>query len=306
MPGRQPVLRGPSASTRVAGVIGDPVSHSLSPAIHNAAFRSAGLDWVYVAFPVRRGDGDRAAQAMRTLGLSGLSVTMPHKAPVVTGLDALGPVASRLGVVNTLYWRATPTGDELVGESTDGAGFLGALRDDEGLDPAGARCLVLGAGGAARAVTLALGDAGAASVTVAARDLGAATACAELAGPAGTPLEISRPALSRAVAESRLVVNATPVGMDAGDGLPFDLPVGPIGPAHYVVDLVYAPAVTPLIQAGRSRGATVANGLGMLIHQAGRQFELWTGRPAPLDVMSAAALGSLMHRDEPGTLQAGS
>jgi shikimate dehydrogenase len=299
---RQPVLKAPTAHTRVAGVIGDPVRHSLSPVIHNAAFESLGLDWVYVAFPVPKGAGLRAVEAMRTLGLAGLSVTMPHKAEVVEGVDVLGPVAARLGVVNTLYWRATPTGDELVGESCDGAGFVDALRGDEGFDPAGQRCVVLGSGGAARSVALALGDAGASSVAVVARNSKAASECAGLAGPAGSTVAPERVAMAEAIGASALVVNATSVGMGAGDGLPFDLPLHAIGSQHCVVDLIYAPAVTHLLHECRSRGATAANGLGMLIYQAARQVEMWTGRSAPLAVMSAAALGSLIRRDETGSL----
>ena len=122
-----------------------------------------------MAFPVRPGRGEAAVAAMRVLDLAGLSVTMPHKAAVVGGLDRLGPTAARLGVVNTISWAATPDGPELVGDSTDGAGFLDALRGDDGFDPNGRRCLILGAGGAARSVCLAIAEAGAARVRVVAR-----------------------------------------------------------------------------------------------------------------------------------------
>ncbi len=128
----------------MVGIIGDPVGHSLSPVIHNAAFQALDLDWVYVAFPVRAGEGAQAATAMRTLGLSGLSVTMPHKAAMVGQLDRLGPVAARLGVVNTLSWAGPVQGGVLVGDSTDGPGFLEALVEDEGFEPAGRGVLVLG------------------------------------------------------------------------------------------------------------------------------------------------------------------
>jgi shikimate dehydrogenase len=154
VPGREPLLNGLSAETRVAGVIGDPIGHSLSPVLHNAAFAALGLDWVYVAFPVAAGEGRAAVEAMRTLGISGLSVTMPHKGDVVAELDRLSPTAARLGVVNTISWAHSPSGGELLGHSTDGAGFLDALQWDDGFDPAGRNCLVLGAGGAARAVTM--------------------------------------------------------------------------------------------------------------------------------------------------------
>ncbi len=287
------MLRAPTAATKVAAVIGDPVHHSLSPALHNAAFAALGLDWVYVAFPVRAGHGGDAVSAMRVLDLAGLSVTMPHKAAVVTGLDRLGPTAVRLGVVNTVSWAVTPDGPELVGESTDGAGFLDALRGDDGFDPVGRDCLILGAGGAARSVCLALAEAGAASVRVVARRADRARDCAALAGAAGAA--VTPDGLADALETAQLVVNATPVGMTAGDGLPFDLDPNLLAAGHFVADLIYAPATTPLLAAGRARGARTANGIGALIHQAARQVAIWTGRPAPVEAMSAAALSALAH-----------
>jgi shikimate dehydrogenase len=268
------------------------VIHSLSPALHNAAYEALGVDWVYVAFPVPAGRGAAAVAAMRALRLAGLSVTMPHKADVVAGVDRLGPTAARLGVANTVSWAAGRDGAELVGDSTDGAGFLEALRGDDGFDPAERNCVVLGAGGAARAITLALAGAGAATVTVVARKQEAGEGCAALAG--GRFVEADRATSAATLAD--LVVNTTPLGMAAGDGLPFDLDPTAFRPEQFVVDLVYAPAVTPLLAAARARGATTANGLGMLIHQAAGQVELWTGRPAPLEAMSAAALAALAHR----------
>jgi shikimate dehydrogenase len=284
----------------VAGVIGDPIHHSLSPALHNAAFRALGLDWVYVAFPVAAGQGAAAVAAMRALSLAGLSVTMPHKTDVVAGVDRLGPTAARLGVVNTIAWAAGGDGGELEGESTDGGGFIDALRGDDGFDPRGRRCVVLGAGGAARSVTLALAQSGAGPVTVVGRRSEAADLCARLAGSSGSALPAGdRAAVAAAVAAAELIVNATPVGMVAGDGIPFDLDPQTLHPGQLVVDLIYAPATTPLLAAARSRGVATTNGLGMLIHQAARQVAIWTGRPAPLEAMSAAALaalGSTVHR----------
>ncbi len=205
-------------------MIGDPVRHSLSPALHNAAFAALGLDWVYVAFPVRPGRGAAAVAAMRTLDLAGLSVTMPHKAAVVGGLDRLGPTAARLGVVNTISWAADPRRAELVGDSTDGAGFLDALRGDDGFDPTGRRCLILGAGGAARSVCLALAEAGPASVRVVARRR------RRRRGLRGAGRDGRRQALGPAAtrrtavtATADLIVNATPGGHGPGDGLPFEL-----------------------------------------------------------------------------------
>jgi shikimate dehydrogenase len=275
-------------STRVAGVIGTPIRHSLSPVLHNAAFRALDLDWVFLAFEVEAGEGVAAVAAMRTLGIEGLSVTMPHKADVLPALDKLSPTAERLGAVNTI----TRQGGRLLGESTDGPGFLDALRLDEGFDPAGKRAVVLGAGGAARAVVLALAEAGAREVVVVNRT---ATRAEEAAGLAGG---VGRVGEAKDAADADLVVNATSVGM--GDGqAPIDATT--LAAGQLVVDLVYHPAVTPLVAACRAQGATAVNGLGMLIHQAAHAFRHWTGQEPPLPAMSAAALASMARSDVPKT-----
>lgn len=273
-----------SAATRVAAVIGDPVAHSLSPRIHNAAFRACELDWVYVGFEVPAGGAGDAVRAMRALGLGGMSVTMPHKAAVMDAMDAVEEDAARLGAVNCVSWR----GGELVGANTDGEGFLAGLLADHGFDPAGRSCVVLGAGGAARAVVLALARAGAGPVHVVNRTASTAEAAASLAGDVGA---VAGP---EAVAESELVVNATPVGMHRDGAVPGELPLDAalLGPQHVVVDLVYHPARTPLLEAAAARGAATSNGVSMLVHQAGAAFERWTGTPAPLDAMRDAAVGS--------------
>lgn len=275
-----------SAATRVAGVIGDPVRHSLSPIIHNAAFRALDLDWAYLAFPVPAGAGAAAVTAMRTLGLDGLNVTMPHKADVLPAVDQLSPTAAALGAVNTIH----RLGDELHGASTDGVGFVDALRYDEGFDPAGRRAVVFGAGGAARAVVLALAEAGAAEVAVVNRTKSRADAAVALA-----------PGVARAGSEgdvdgADLVVNATPVGM-AGtvQAEAMLLDARRLRAGQVVADLVYHPIRTPLLVAARERGAVAVTGLGTLIHQAAHAFRLWTGEDPPLEVMSAAALGALAH-----------
>ncbi|MBO0887020.1 MAG: shikimate dehydrogenase, partial [Acidimicrobiales bacterium] len=193
----------PSGATRLAGVIGDPVRHSLSPALHNAAFAALDLDWVYVALPVPVGQAAKALEGARALGIEGLSVTMPHKAAVAEAVDQRSEVASLLGSVNAVIRRD----DRLIGESTDGEGFLRALRDETGFDPDGRRCLVVGSGGGARAVILALARGGAARVVVAGRTPARVRAAAGLAGRAG------RVGQSTEADEADLVVNATPVGM---------------------------------------------------------------------------------------------
>jgi shikimate dehydrogenase len=277
--------------TRLAGVIGDPVRHSLSPTIHNAGFNAVDLDWVFLAFEVPAGGAGGAVEAMRVLGIDGLSVTMPHKADVAAAVDRLSPAARALAAVNTVVRE----GAVIVGENTDGDGFINALRIDEGIDPAGMRCLVVGAGGAARAVVRSLELAGASEVIVAARrdDAGErAAALAPKVGRVGTVDETD---------SVDLVVNATPVGM--GEVTALDAPELPVpeerlGSGQVVADLVYHPLVTPLVAAARRRGAVAVNGVGMLLHQAAIAFRLWTGEDAPLEAMSASVLAELARRDQ--------
>lgn len=288
----------PTGDTKVAGVIGDPVRHSLSPVLHNAAFAALGLDWTYLAFEVPAGQGADAVAAMRTLGIEGLSVTMPHKDTVAAACDELSPSAALLGAVNCVR----RVGGRLIGENTDGAGFLRSLRTQTGLDPAGLRTVVLGAGGAARAVIVALAAEGA-SVTVVNRSpdaavraaaLGAAagSAAAEASGgPSGTAAVAASAGTAviggaEAVRGADVVVNATPLGMTEGDPLPIDPAL--VSDSQVVVDLIYRPERTPLLDAAAQAGATTLNGVGMLLYQAAEQFEMWTGHDAPVDAMAAA------------------
>lgn len=276
-----------SARTRLAAVIGDPVRHSLSPAIHNAAFQALELDWAYVALEVPDGQGRAAVKAMRTLGIDGLNVTMPHKADASKAVDRLTPTAKALGAVNTVFRM----GDDLIGDNTDGEGFVNALRQDAGVEPEGKRFLVVGAGGAARAVVKAVADAGAAEVIVAARRAERGGACAKLAGRQGRVGSIDE------AAGVDIIVNATPIGMAEVVSLKGDpaLPVDPerLSVGQLVADLVYNPLVTPLVAAARERGVGAVNGVGMLIHQAALAFRLWTGEDPPLEAMSAGALAAL-------------
>jgi shikimate dehydrogenase len=268
---------GLSAATQVVGVIGHPVAHSMSPLLHNTAFHELGLDWVSVGFPV---SPDRTALALAgalTLSVRGLSVTMPHKEAAAAVVDDLAAEAARLGAVNCVVavdggWR---------GENTDGAGFLAALARDDRFTPSGARCLVVGAGGAARAVIAALGDAGAAEVVVVNRTAERARTAAVLAGAVG------RVGAAEEATGCDLVVNATPAGMGDIVSRSAGWPVEPglLRSGQVVVDLVYHPPLTPWLAAAAEQGAITRNGLGMLVHQAALQIGHWTGQVAPVEAM---------------------
>lgn len=269
-----------SGATRLAGVIGDPIRHSLSPALFNAAFTALGLDWVYLAFEVPSGGARAALDAMRAFDLGGLSVTMPHKDAVAAAVDHCTPEAAALRAVNCVV----PTADGLVGDNTDGPGFLDALRAEVGFEVNGRRVVVVGAGGAARAIVLALARAGATEVAVVNRSAERGHSAAALAEGAG------RVADEAAIGDADLVVNATSVGMGDG-GLPFD--PARLHTGQVLADIVYHPSPTPLVTAARDLGVTAVNGLGMLVHQAAHALRLWTGRDAPIVEMTAAAQAEL-------------
>lgn len=274
---------------RLAALIGSPVEHSLSPVIHQAAFDAAGVEWTYAAFDVAPGRAAAAVDAMRVLGIRGLSVTMPHKHDVAAAVDRLDPAASALGSVNTVSWD----GDELVGSSTDGAGFVASLAD-EGIDVDGIRVAVIGAGGAARSVIDALGRAGADSIRVINRTADRAESASRLAAVAsvGSADDIAR---------ADLVINASSVGMgvDPAVSTDGDVACDPalLSPNQIVVDLVYHPLQTAWLTRAALAGARTVDGLGMLIHQAAQQQLAWLGRLPDVGVMRRAAEQALAERD---------
>ena len=276
----------PNGQTRLAAVIGNPVTHSLSPALHNAAFRDAGLNWEYCAFTVAPGDASRALDAMRVLGIAGLSVTMPHKTDVAAACDELTADAAELQSVNCV---SLDRDGRLLGDSTDGAGFVASLRDAE-VDPHGRSVALIGAGGAARSVALALARTGA-SVVVTARRASAAEAVAAL-HPAIVTEDWAR--RTELALESDIIVQCTPVGMLGDPNVPFD--VAGLTARHCVADLVYTPIATPLLLAATRAGAVAVDGLGMLIHQAALAFTTWTGVTPSVTTMRSAAIQELGRR----------
>lgn len=281
-----------SAATRVVGVMGDPVAHSMSPLIHNTAFDAVGLDWVCVGFPTSEGDATEAVRGISALGMAGMSVTMPHKQAVIASLDALSDDARLLTAVNCIQVDR----GRLIGHNTDGQGLVAALGHDFGVEPDGLDCVVIGAGGAARAVALSLGRNGASTVTIINRSEPAARTAAAL-----TP--VGRVGTTSDIAHADVVINATPLGMvEPTDGTatqktrveglvdPRGMPCDPelLDEQHIVVDLIYQPLRTHWLDAAAERGARTANGTSMLVHQAAIAFELWTGTAAPVAEMTAA------------------
>jgi shikimate dehydrogenase len=258
--------------------------------LHNSAFAALGLagTWRSRAFEVPPGAAAGALEAMRRADISGLSVTMPHKAAVAALVDERTEVARRLDAVNCIVNRE----GTLLGTNTDGEGFVASLARGADFAPEGKRCLVIGAGGAARAVVLALADAGASSVAVLNRTPERAEAAAALAGPAGSVVPAGAGALAEAVGSADLVVNATPLGMAGAASASIETwPVAPqlLHAGQVAADLVYAPRPTPWLAAAAAAGAVGLDGLGMLVHQAAAQLVLWTGAEPPVGAMWQAA-----------------
>ena len=264
------------ARTRVAGIIGWPVEHSLSPAMHNAAFAALGLDWTYVAFPVHPDAVERAIAGLAAAGVAGLNATIPHKRAALEAASSASDAAAAIGAANTLV----PDGEGgFRADNTDATGFLRALDEQAPLGLEGRDALVIGAGGAARAVVHALRSRGA-RVRVANRT---AARAAEL----GDPVPFVPAALDMVAGQAALVVNATSLGLH-GDDAPGELPLAGLGRDQVVADIVYRPGGTPWLAAAAGRGARTVDGLGMLLHQGAAAFEGWTGREAPIDAMRAA------------------
>jgi shikimate dehydrogenase len=287
------VARPIRGSTRVTGILGWPVDHSVSPAMHNAAYRALGLDFVYVPLPVRPEDLALAVGGMRALHVAGANVTLPHKVAIVPLLDAVSREAELIGAVNTVV--RGPNG-RLVGHNTDAPAFLEVLREEMGLDPKGLRAVVLGAGGAARAVTVGLALAGALSVLVANRTPRAAdTLALELServrGAAFDWAPLESESLSASFATADLLVNCTTVGM-RGDAFQPALPLSRLPSHAAVVDVVYRAGGTALEHAARAHHRT-AGGLGMLVRQGALSQEMWTGVRPPVEVMAEAARAAL-------------
>jgi shikimate dehydrogenase len=264
-----------TARTQLLAVIGNPIEHSLSPLIHGKALAHTGLDFAYVAFRVE--DASAAVAAMRGLGIRGFSVTIPHKETVIPHLDRLDASVERCRSCNTIVNDS----QRLVGYSTDGPGAVSALRK-AGCEPEGKDVLIVGTGGAARAVSFALLDAGVRSLSFRSIDLDQAAALRrelETARP-GSVVDLGDETRRRA----QLLVNASPIGMHpAVDALP--VPVEWLHEGLAVFDVVYNPLTTRLLAEARQRGCLTIDGVGMFAEQAALQFELFTGTPAPRDVM---------------------
>lgn len=283
--------------TKIAGIFGDPIGHTLSPAMHNAAFRAVGMNAVYVPFHVKadpKGALKAAVESVRALGMLGVNVTIPHKEKVFKFLDEVDEHAIEIGAVNTIVNRE----GRLFGYNTDGAGYVLSLRKETGFRPGGKKAVIIGSGGAARSILYSILALSPSSVVLVNRTVKRAEALAKEFAPRfssqveAAPLE--RGAMEKLLVSADLVVNTTSIGM-MGKG-ELELPLDVLPSRAVVSDIVYRPLKTGLIKAAEKRGLKVHAGLGMLIRQGAIGFELWTGRKAPVNVMEKAALKALRQR----------
>ena len=284
-----------SGKTKVCGLIGDPVEHSLSPCFQNAAFKHCGLDFVYVVFKVKKEELKEAVSGVRSLGIYGLNVTMPYKIGVVQYIDDLDETAKSIGSVNTILNK----NGRLVGYTTDGKGALEALKHN-GINPSGNKIVILGAGGASRSVSLTLVKE-AKELVILNRTLAKAEELArELKTSQDTNAIVKAKELNnrnskQELLDANILINATSLGMRPHDAL---IPVNPslLRSDLAVFDLVYEPLETRLLAEAKKKGATTVDGLTMLVFQGAISFEIWTGEKAPIEVMMKAATDELASR----------
>jgi len=283
-----------SGRTRLCGVIGDPIEHTMSPAMHNAAFAQMGLDYVYVTFKVKKEGLGQAIDGMRGLNIKGLSVTIPHKVAVIPLLDKLDPLAERIGAVNTI------TNDDgvLTGSNTDAGGSLQALLT-RGIEPKGKKIVILGAGGASRAISFILAERGA-HLAILNRQLERAEALAGRLSSFFTQevktLELVAENLNEVLPEADILVNTTSVGMSPNINKT-PVPAKLLRHGLVVFDIVYNPIETRLLREAEEAGAEIISGVDMFVWQGALAFEKWTGQKAPLDLMKREVLKALGHED---------
>jgi shikimate dehydrogenase len=273
-----------SGSTKIYGLIGDPIDHSLSPAIQNAAFRSTGLNAVYVPFPIGKAKLSSAIHGLKALGVKGFNVTTPYKTATLRYVDKVDTEAAELGSINTVKNE----GDELTGFDTDGPGAISAI-EQAGTSVRGRTFLMLGAGGAACAIAYALAGRGC-SLRLTNRTLPKARNLAKaLHAKFGVKTEcipLSRHALRQSLRQADIILNASSMGMSGRHNPPIER--NWIRKDQWVFDIVYRPTQTKLLRDAASVGARTINGLDLLVNQGARSFTLWTGRKAPINEMRRA------------------
>ncbi len=284
----------PDTETKLVGVIGWPIEHSLSPAMQNAALREMGLNWTYLAFAVEPERVGEAMAGVRGLGLVGLNVTIPHKSAVIEHLDEVDEAVQALGVANTIVRRDDGS---LMGHNTDGPGFLRSLAE-HGHDVTGSAVTIIGAGGSARSVACACASDGAANLSVVNRTVERARDLVELVRTTTDlsdvqAIDLNAPEAREAVRQADVIVDCTSVGMYPNHEVDPVIPAEWLRPGQVVADLTYNPIDTVLLQAARDAGAETVDGAGMLVHQGAISLQYWSGQQPPVETMRSALLEGL-------------
>ncbi len=272
-----------TGQTKIVGIIGAPIKHSRSPQIHNAAIAALGLDYVYVPFHVQPDNLGAAIEGFKAINVVGINVTIPHKQDVIPYLDEISREATLIGAVNTLIFKE----GAIAGENTDAPGFLQAMQEEGFKVPQGGMAVVIGAGGSARAIVVALALAGVQTICITNRTVSRAVALAtnlsEKTGASIYGIGLDDPKLPSTVGTSQLIVNTAATSMDVSHPLLIDPEW--LEPQSIVYDIVYTPPETRLLQAAAEKGCHTIGGLGMLVHQGAIAFEKWTGVKPPVETM---------------------
>lgn len=275
-----------NGKTEIYGLIGYPVEHTFSPLMHNAAFKSLGINAVYLPFEVKPEELKSAILCMKSLGVRGLNVTIPHKEKVLKYLDEIDKEASLIKAVNTIVNR----NGRLKGFNTDGRGFVSSLKEEFGISPKEKKFFIMGTGGVSRAISFSLALSGARRIVLVdnieekavrlASSLASETSCEAVA------LKKDKKAMKELILNSDIFINATPCGMKSSDPRVIDPQF--LRKGLFVYDIIYNPQVTKLLRDAKNRSARVSNGIGMLLNQGAISFSLWTGKRGPVRVMKRA------------------
>ena len=281
-----------TSKTKTLGIFGHPISHTLSPVMHNAVIKALGLDMAYLPFEVKPPNLKEAINGIKSLGIIGVNITIPHKESVIRFLDDISEEARLVGAVNTIVNKDR----KLVGYNTDGSGYMASLKEELGFNPKSKRIIIIGAGGAARGILAALATQKPKSITVANRTLSRAVSLikafkGKFRDTRFEAINLDDNMLKMSFNSVDLLINTTSVGMKQGKAL--KIPLETLPKIAIVSDIIYNPLETLLLKKAKKLGLTTHGGLGMLVHQGARSFKLWTGMDAPMNVMRKAALKAL-------------
>jgi shikimate dehydrogenase len=281
-----------TAKTKILGIFGYPTGHTISPAMHNAVIKALRLDMVYLPFEVKPSELREAIKCIKSIGMIGVNITIPHKEAVIKFIDGISEEARHIGAVNTIVNKD----GRLIGHNTDGYGYITSLKEECNFNPKGKNIAILGAGGAARGILVALSVKKPKTIVIANRTLARAISLikafkGKFPETKFEAVDLNKDILKKYFKDMELLVNTTSVGMKKNETV--EIPLELLPKTAVVSDIVYNPLETLLLKKAKKLGLTTHSGLGMLVHQGVKSFKLWTGMDAPIEVMRKAALKAL-------------